>query len=86
MAIIVSDLSGPWHILSQITDRLHSFSSAQIFITVPNVFHLGVEETISVILHNVKNPVNVTIAALEYPGKQRNLATANGIFMSGTFC
>ncbi|XP_068695726.1 LOW QUALITY PROTEIN: venom factor-like [Montipora foliosa] len=57
-------------------------SAAQIFITAPNVFHLGVEETISVILHNVKNPVNVTIAALEYPGKQRNLATTNGIFMS----
>lgn len=59
------------------------FSAARIFITAPNVFHLGVEETISVITYNVNNPVNVTIVALEYPGKFRNLGEANGIFTSG---
>ncbi|XP_015756257.1 PREDICTED: complement C3-like [Acropora digitifera] len=57
-------------------------SAARIFITAPNVFHLGVEETISVITYNVNNPVNVTIVALEYPGKFRNLGEANGIFTS----
>ncbi|XP_074624283.1 complement C3-like isoform X1 [Acropora palmata] len=57
-------------------------SAARIFITAPNIFHLGVEETISVITYNVNNPVNVTIVALEYPGKFRNLGKANGIFTS----
>ena len=59
------------------------YSKAQIFVTAPNIFHLGVEETVSVILYNIDSPVNVTIIAQEFPGKQRNLATASGIFTGG---
>ena len=65
--------------------RFVTFSSrsAQIFITGPNIFHLGVEETISVILYNTDKPVNVTVIAQDFPDKKRNLSAANGVFARG---
>lgn len=60
-----------------------SYRSAQIFITAPNIFHLGVEETISVILYNTDKPVNVTVIAQDFPDKKRNLSAANGVFARG---
>ena len=60
-----------------------SYRSAQIFITAPNIFHLGVEETISVILYNTDKPVKVTVIAQDFPDKKRNLSAANGVFARG---
>ena len=62
---------------------IYFYSNAKIFITAPNVFHIGVEETISVILYNTNKPVNVTVIAQDFPDKQRNLSAASGIFTRG---
>ena len=62
---------------------IFSYRSAQIFITAPNIFHLGVEETISVILYNTDKPVNVTVVAQDFPDKKRNLSAVNGVFARG---
>jgi len=59
------------------------FSNAQLFITAPNIFHVGVEETVSVIAFNSHRPVHVTIIAQDYPDKNRNLTVASGVFTSG---
>ena len=59
------------------------FSNAQLFITAPNIFHVGVEETVSVIVYNSHRPVNVTVIAQDYPDKNRNLSAVSGVFTSG---
>ncbi|KAJ7360397.1 hypothetical protein OS493_017030 [Desmophyllum pertusum] len=68
-------------ILSGIT-VVSTNSNADLFITAPNIFHLGVEETISVIIYNSDRPVNVTVIAQDFPDKNTNLASASGVFKS----
>ena len=58
-------------------------SNARLFITAPNIFHLGVEETVSVIIYGSDRPVSVTMIAQDFPDKKRNLAVASGVFISG---
>ena len=60
-----------------------SASNAQLFITAPNIFHVGVDETVSVIVYNSHRPVNVTVIAQDYPHKTRNLTATSGVFTSG---
>lgn len=62
---------------------IDSFSKAQLFITAPNIFHVDVDETVSVIVYNSHRPVNVTIIAQDYPHKSRNLTATSGVFTSG---
>lgn len=57
-------------------------SNARLFITAPNIFHLGVEETVSVIIYGSDRPVSVTMIAQDFPDKKRNLAVASGVFIS----
>ena len=54
-----------------------------MFITAPNIFHLGIEEAISVIVYNSDKPVNVTVIAQDFPDKKRNLSAVSGVFTSG---
>ncbi|XP_078346612.1 venom factor-like [Oculina patagonica] len=56
--------------------------NAQLFITAPNIFHLGIEETISVIVYNSDKPVKVTVIAQDFPDKNRNLTATSGVFTS----
>lgn len=62
---------------------LEPHSNAQLFITAPNIFHLGVEETVSVIIYSSDRPVNVTVIVQDFPDKKKNLAAASGVFTSG---
>ncbi|RMX57629.1 hypothetical protein pdam_00015728 [Pocillopora damicornis] len=57
-------------------------SNARLFITAPNIFHLGVEETVSVIIYGSDRPVSVTVIAQDFLDKKRNLAVASGVFTS----
>ncbi|PFX30398.1 Complement C3 [Stylophora pistillata] len=54
--------------------------NAQLFITAPNIFHLGVEETVSVIIYSSDRPVNVTVIVQDFPDKKIKLAAASGVF------
>ena len=62
---------------------IYHYSNAHLFITAPNIFHVGVEETISVIVYNSDKPVTVTVIAQDFPDKNRNLTAASGVFTSG---
>ena len=60
-------------------------SNLRYFITAPNIFHVGVEESVSVTIYNAKRPVGVTLVAQDFPNMQRNLTTVSGVFTSGEY-
>ncbi|XP_013420336.1 venom factor isoform X1 [Lingula anatina] len=57
--------------------------SPSYFIAAPDVFRLGVEETVSVTLSHVLGPVNVKIYLQDYPDRRTTFSVAEGMFRDG---
>ncbi|XP_070581805.1 complement C3-like [Ptychodera flava] len=56
-------------------------NGATYFISAPNVFRLGVDETVSVTIFNVNNPVTVRLYLQDYPNRQKTFAEVQGEFV-----
>ena len=53
------------------------------FITAPNVFHIGVEETVSVSVYNVSQRLKIKLYLQDYPNRQKILFSAESTFANG---
>ncbi|XP_077987221.1 A.superbus venom factor 1-like [Glandiceps talaboti] len=50
------------------------------FITSPNAFRIGVEETVSITVFSVNAPVTVELSIQDYPDRQKTFSQVQGVF------
>lgn len=52
-------------------------------VLAPNVFHVGIEEKVSVTVTGVRHPVKVLLFVHDYPGRKTNFSHTEGLFKPG---
>ncbi|XP_077986835.1 A.superbus venom factor 1-like [Glandiceps talaboti] len=58
----------------------YSQNQPTYFITAPNAFRLGVEETVSITVFSVNAPVTVELSIQDYPDRQKTFSQVQGVF------
>lgn len=59
-------------------------SSPGYFVLSPNVFHVGVEEQVSITVHGVNQPVTVQLYLQDFPHRRKTFSNVQGVFNQDT--